>query len=85
MELQVPGTKIQRVAEECYISEDRRNSKNIKDRISKGLGIFTKIMNILERVTLGEDFPPTAILLRESIFLNGILTNSEIWYGLNKS
>ena len=80
---------MQRVAEDCYlgdiISEDGRNSKNIKDMISKGLGIITKIMNILERVTLGEDFPPTAILLRESIFLNGILTNSEIWYGLNKS
>ena len=37
---------MQRVAEECnlgdIISEDGRNSKNIKDMISKGLGIFKK-------------------------------------------
>ena len=26
----------------------------------------------------------TAILLRESMFLNGILTNAEIWYSLTK-
>ena len=31
---------------------------------------------------MGEHFFTTAVLLRESIFLNGILTNSEIWYGL---
>ena len=42
-------------------------------------------MNILEKVTLGEFYFSTAILLRESMFLNGILTNAEIWYGLTKS
>ena len=39
-------------------------------------------MNMLETVTLGEHYFTTAVLLRESKFLNGILTNSEIWYGL---
>ena len=42
-------------------------------------------MNILEKVTLGEYYFSTAILLRESMFVNGILTNAEIWYGLTKA
>ena len=42
-------------------------------------------MNILENVTLGEHFFTTAVLLRESMFLNGILTNVEVLYGLKKS
>ena len=54
-------------------------------RISKGLGIISEIMNILEKVTLGEFYFPTALLLRESMFLNGILTNAEIWYGLSNA
>ena len=42
-------------------------------------------MDMLERVTLGEYYFKTALLLRESKFINGILTNGEIWYGLSKS
>ena len=87
--LQVHGTKMKQVTEETYlgdiISEDGRNTKNVKQRISKGLGIITKIMNMLESVTLGEHYFSTAMLLRESMFLNGILTNTEIWYGLISS
>ena len=40
---------------------------------------------MLESVTLGEHYFSTAMLLRESMFLNGILTNTEIWYGLSSS
>ena len=80
---------MQKVSEETYlgdiISEDGKNTKNIKSRLAKGLGIISQIMNILESVTLGEHFFATAVLLRETMFLNGILTNIEIWYGLKKS
>ena len=41
-------------------------------------------MNMLEFVNLGEFYFETAILLRESILINGMLTNSEIWYSLKK-
>ena len=88
-EHQVHGTKMQKVSEETYlgdiISEDGKNTKNLKQKISKGLGIISQIMNILENVTLGEHFFTTAVLLRESMFLNGILTNVEVLYGLKKS
>ena len=85
-ELQVHGTIMEKVSEDTYlgdiISEDGKNTKNIKSRISKGVGIISQIMNMLETVTLGEHYFSTAVLLRESKFINGILTNSEIWYGL---
>ena len=87
--LQVHGSKIQKVFEDTYlgdvISDHGQNTKNIKNRISKGSSIFTKIMHILESVTLRVYYFSTAILLRESLFLNVIITNCEIWYGLNKS
>ena len=42
-------------------------------------------MRILESVTLGEHYFVTAMLLRETVFVNGILTNVEVWYGLKNS
>ena len=42
-------------------------------------------MVILRTVSLGYFLFDTACLLRESLFVNGILTNSEVWYGLTKS
>ena len=42
-------------------------------------------MNILETVTFGEYYFSTALLLRESLFFNCILTNAEVWYGLTKA
>ena len=35
-------------------------------------------------INLGEHYFETVTLLRESVFLNGILTNAEIWYSLTK-
>ena len=40
--------------------------------------------NILESVSLGEHYFKIAFLLRESLFLNGILFSSESWYGLKE-
>ena len=57
---------------------------NISARAAKGQGKVTEIINILEKVTLGSHFFQVAKLLRESIFLNGILTNSEVWYGVSQ-
>ena len=88
-QLEVHGARMQKVSEDTYlgdlISSDGKNMKNIKKRVGKGLGIVNDIMNILENVTLGEKYFQTAVILRESLFLNSILTNSEIWYNLTKA
>ena len=41
-------------------------------------------MNLLSYVNLGEFYMDIVILLRESIFINGTLTNAEILYNLTK-
>ena len=67
------------------ISNDGKNKLNIENRISKGLGIISQIMNILEIVSFGTHYMEIALLLRDSMFINGILFNSEVWYGLSKA
>ena len=85
----VHGTNMSHVSEDTYledvISNDGRNTKNINSRIGKGLGKMNERMNMLEKVSLGHAYFQIALLLRESIFLNSILTNADIWYGLEKS
>ena len=43
------------------------------------------VLTILENMSLGKHYFKIAFLLRESLFLNGILYSSEAWYGLKKS
>ena len=79
--LSVHGTEMMEFTEDTYlgdiISNDGKNSKNIKSRVAKGLGIITQISSLLESVYVGEHFFSIAMLHRESMFLNGILTNIE--------
>ena len=64
------------------ISKDGKNEKNIKARKDKGQGIVDQIMSILESTVFGPFQFEVALTLRASLLLNGILTNSEAWYGL---
>ena len=66
------------------ISSDGKNTKNVKKRISKGIGISTQIINLLNSICLGEYYIEIDLLLREAMFINGILTNVEIWYTITK-
>ena len=67
------------------ISATGSNTQNIKSRILKGKGILAQIRKYLETVSFGAHYFKIALLLRESLFLNSILTNSESWYGLTNS
>ena len=64
------------------ISNDGKNEKNIKARKDKGQGIVDQIMSILESTVFGPFQFEVALTFRASLLLNGILTNSEAWYGL---
>ena len=85
-ELLVHGSPMEQVSKDTYlgdiISENGTNTANIISRVSKGIGILAKIKNILESVSFGPQYFKIALLLRESMLLNGILTNCESWYGL---
>ena len=87
-ELRVHGTVMERVTSDTYlgdiISVDGSNSENIRNRVSKGNGIISKIKNYLESVSLGKHYFKIALLLRESLLINGIMTSAESWYGLKR-
>ena len=84
----VHGTDMQHVSEDTYlgdiISSDGTNTKNINNRVCKGNGKINDIMDMLEASPLGGQYFKTALLLRESTFINSILTNSDVWVGLKK-
>ena len=86
--LQVHGTVMEGVTHDTYlgdvISGDGRNTRNINKRISRGIGISSQIMNLLRDICLGKHYIEIALLLRESMFVNSVLTNAEIWYLLRK-
>ena len=63
------------------ISKDGKNTKNIMARKAKGHGIVKQILNMLEGICFGPYEIEVALFLRSSLLLNGILTNSEVWYG----
>ena len=87
--LQVHGTDMSQVTEDTYLGDiiscDGRNTKNVQNRIGKGLGKITEIMNILEKISVGHQNFKISLLLRESLFLNSIFTNAEIWYGVTQA
>ena len=68
------------------VSGDSLNKRNIEAKTSKGMGIINQIMILLEEICLGQYYCETAVLLRESMFVNGILFNFNIeaCYGLTK-
>ena len=65
------------------ISHDGSNTKNILARKAKGAGIVDQIMGKLKGTVYGPYYFEVGLILRESMLINGILTNAEAWYGLS--
>ena len=87
--LEVHGTPMQTVFSDVYlgdeISADGTNKLNIQRRVSKGNGIISQLLTLLEKTSVGKHYFRIALLLRDSIFLSSILKNSEVWYGVTQS
>ena len=72
--------------EQKYLSDiNGKNYKNIAARVKKGLGTIKQIANILEEIFFGKYYFHVAKILRESLFINSILLNSEVWYRLTNT
>ena len=67
------------------ITSDGKNRKNLKKRISRGMGAVTNISCILREVSFGKHYVQIALLLRETLFLSTLLFNVEVWYNITKS
>ena len=85
-ELKVHGTIMEEVTDDDYlgdiISNNGKNKMNLQKRISRGQGLISQILNVLNLVCFGQHYIEIALLLRNTIFLSSILNNVEIWYGL---
>ena len=70
------------VSEDTYlgdiVSNDGKNTKNINNRIGRGIGKINDILNILSKFPLVKFYFKTALMLRESLILNSVLTNADI-------
>ena len=87
--MKIHGVKADKVTEAVYlgdiIRQDGKNISNITSRAKKGLGIVTKIMDILKAISFGDKYFEIATTLREAELMNGMLTNAEVWYGIKKT
>ena len=67
------------------VSADGRNAKNILNRSQKGTGLLCQLMKVIHSVNFGYHTVEIALLLRDSVLLNGILTNIEVWHNIFNS
>ena len=81
--MKVHGHKADQVDEAVYLGDiirsDGKNTSNIRNRVNKGIGQISKIMDILKSVSFGSNYFEIATTLREAQFINGILTNADVW------
>ena len=86
--MKVHGRQAERQQETTYLGDiirsDGKNISNVRNRVSKGVGLITEIMNILKTASFGHRYFEIALILREARLINGILTNAEVWYSLGR-
>ena len=54
----------------------------IEQRCQKSVGIITQISSLLSSISLGNFHFNIAMVLRESQFINSVMSNSEIWHNV---
>ena len=87
--LKVHNQKMSDVSEITYLGDvicaDGRNLQNVHNRTKKGTGLICQIIKILHTISFGSHTVEISLLLRNAIFINGMLTNAEVWFDLKKS
>ena len=67
------------------ITNDSKHTKNVMTRRSKGMGVIGEIICILDGLTLGSHYFSTAMMMRQSMLVQVLLSNSETWLRLTKN
>ena len=77
---------IQLVESDKYLGEviraDGKNNLNIQERKIRGLAAVNQICQLLDDLCLGDYYFEAANILRNSLLLSSLLSNSETWYNL---
>ena len=65
-----------------YVSSSGCVKQTVAERVSKGYGIVSEIKAIIEEIPLGKYKVDIGLKLRQSLLLNGLLFNSEVWHSI---
>ena len=79
------GSKTMKKSEECnylgdILSTSGSVNNTIEKRRQKGIGICSQITGMINGLSLGHYYFKIAFIFRETMLLNGILTNLEVWH-----
>ena len=64
------------------IQDDGKNVKNIDERYKRGSGAVKQVCQMLDELCLGKYHFEAGVILRNSLVLSSLLSNSESWYNL---
>ena len=88
-ELKVHGKIMHREESTKYLGDIYNSSGkakfNINERSARAYAVLAEIRAILTDVPLGKYRTEVGLLLRQSMFVNGVLFNCEAWQGLNST
>ena len=83
-DLKVNGDTMEDIENDKYlgdiISASGKLDKNFEARKNKAIGLVSQIMSLLQEISLGKHYFEIAVLLRNLMFINAVLFNSEVWY-----
>ena len=65
-----------------YIDKSGKVKQTIEHRVAKGNGIVAEILAIVEEIPLGVYRLEMGLKLRQAMFINGVLFNSEAWHNV---
>ena len=84
--LKVHENKMKNATQATYlgdvISDQGTIDETISQRSQKALGIITQISSILSSICLGNFHFEIALVLRDALFVNSIMVNSEVWHNV---
>ena len=87
-DLKVNGWPMELVRTDSYLGDilsyNGKIDSTISERVSKGMGLVSQIFDVLKDISWGSYYFIAALTLREAILINGMLYNSEVWYGLKQ-
>ena len=87
-ELQIHESEMETTRQERYLGDiitcDGKQDKNISSRIAKAWSYFAEIKALINEFPFGKRKTEVGLMLREAMFLNGILYNSESWHGITQ-
>ena len=66
------------------IERNGTNSAHFKERIDRGWAIKSEILAILREVPLGHHEIEAGLILRNAMFVNGVLSSMEVRYGIRE-